>query len=300
MADSLLGLTAVAGAAYAASATTAVAQETASTVAANDKVGVAVIGVGGHGKGHCNILKGNPRCTILYVVDPHAKQISDKIIDEIAESQNGIKPQRVADMRKVLEDKSLDAVSCATTNHWHALTAIWALQAEKHAYIEKPLCHNIHEGLAIIAAAKKYKRVVQTGTQCRSASNCIELVKFVREGGIGEVTFARGLCYKRRAAIGALGDYPIPADVDYDLWSGPAPIRPITRPRFDYDWHWQRLYGNGDFGNQGPHQTDVARWLLGVEQYPQAILSYGGRLGYDIEKKNPEYVDAGDTGNTIV
>jgi len=300
MADSLLGITAAAGAAYAASATTAVAQEAAASVAANDKLGVAIVGVGSQGKSHVGAHKSNPRCTILYLVDPGAAQVSDKLVEEIAESQGGIKPQRVADLRKALEDKSLDAISCASTNHWHALTAIWAMQAGKHAYIEKPLCYNIHEGEAIIAAAKKYKKVVQTGTQCRSASNCIELAKFVRDGGIGEVKFVRGMCYKRRKSIGPLGNYPIPQDVDYDLWSGPAPVQPLTRQRFHYDWHWQRLYGNGDFGNQGPHQTDVARWLLGVDRYPQAVISYGGRLGYDIEKNDPNFVDAGDVGNTIV
>jgi predicted dehydrogenase len=301
MADSLLGITAAAGAAYAASETTAVARQ--SGVAANDKVGVAVVGVGGQGGSHIGSFKGERRSTILYLVDPDETKVTDKVIDEIAATQGGIKPQWVPDLRKALDDKSLDALSTATPNHWHALVGIWALQAGKHVYIEKPLCHNIMEGLALEAAVKKYKKVIQTGTQCRSIGANADVVKFVHDGGIGEVKFARGLCYKRRPAIGALGEYPVPANVDYDLWSGPAQILPVTRPRFHYDWHWQRLYGNGDFGNQGPHQTDIARWFLEMERYPNTILSYGGRLGYDKanpDRNNPNYVDAGDTGNTIV
>ena len=302
LADSLLGMTAVAGAVY-ATASTAVAQAPAGSTAANDKLGLAVIGSGGRAKEHMGYYRGDPRCTILYIVDPDTKQMPDSLIDQIAETQGGIKPQCIPDMRKAFEDKSVDIVSCATTNHWHALSALWAVQAGKHVYVEKPGSHNVHEGLALAAASKKYNRVVQIGTQCRSMASNINAVAFIREGGIGEVKFARGLCYKRRAAIGALGEYPIPATVDYDLWSGPAPIKPLTRRRFDYDWHWQRLYGNGDLGNQGPHQTDIARWQLGLDRYPNAIISYGGRLGYDKANPNnndPNYIDAGDTANTEV
>ena len=298
--DSLLGITA---AAATCAGVPVVAQESAGSTAANDKIGIAIIGTGWRGGEHIGYFKNDPRCTILYLVDPDTKQMSDKLIDDIAATQGGIKPKRVADLRRTLEDKSVDAVTCATTNHWHALTGIWALQAGKHAYLEKPLTHNIYEGLALEAAVKKYKKVIQTGTQCRSTAANVGLVKFVLDGGIGEVKFARGLCYKRRQAIGSLGQYERPETVDYDLWSGPAPIMPLTRPKFHYDWHWQRLYGNGDLGNQGPHQTDIARWLLGLERYPNAIISYGGRLGYDKENpdgNDPNYIDAGDTANTEV
>ena len=300
--DSLLGITAAAGAAYAASTASTFARQSGGSVAASDKIGVALIGAGGRAGDHRNYFKGNSQCTILYIVDPDASRLPAGTIDDIAATQGGIKPQFIADMRRAFDDKSVDVVSCATTNHWHALTGVWACQAGKHIYVEKPGSHNIYEGLALAAASKKYKRVVQIGTQCRSVAANINCVAFVKEGGIGEVKFARGLCYKRRTAIGAKGNFPIPEHVDYDLWSGPAPIRPITRRRFDYDWHWQRLYGNGDSGNQGPHQADVARWFLGLERYPNAIIAYGGRLGYD--KANPDndpnYVDAGDTANTEV
>ena len=300
LADSLLGATAVAGAAYVASAAPVVAQAPAGSTAANDKLGVAIIGAGGRARNHMSYYREDPRCVILYIVDPDAARRDDRLIDDIAATQGGIKPQFVNDMRKAYEDKSVVFVSSATSNHWHALSALWAVQAGKHVYVEKPGNHNVHEGLALEAAAKKYKRVVQIGTQCRSMAANTGLVKFVHDGGIGEVKFARGLCYKRRPAIGPLGEYPIPPSVNYDLWSGPAQIKPLTRRRFDYDWHWQRLYGNGDLGNQGSHQTDIARWLLGVQQFPQAVITYGGRLGYDIEKNDPSYVDAGDVANTEI
>jgi predicted dehydrogenase len=298
--DSLLSVTAAAAAAGGVNPRLVLGEE---KVAANDKVGLAVIGSGGRAKDHIHAFNNDPRVAILYVVDPDPAQIPDKLLDDIAAKQGGIRPQRAADMRKVFEDKSVAAVSCATTNHWHALTGLWALQAGKHVYLEKPLCHNIHEGEVLIAAQKKYNLVVQTGTQCRSNPANIEAVKFVQSGGIGEVHFARGLCYKRRQAIGALGEYKVPETVDYDLWSGPAPIAPLTRPNFHYDWHWQRLYGNGDMGNQGPHQTDIARWHLGLDRYPNKIITYGGRLGYDVANPNnddPNYIDAGDTANTEV
>jgi predicted dehydrogenase len=153
-----------------------------------------------------------------------------------------------------------------------------------------------------VAAAKKYRRICQVGTQCRSNRALQDAMKFLAEGGIGQVNFARGLCYKRRGSIGPLGGYPIPEEADFNLWSGPAPYTTpkLTRPRFHYDWHWQRLYGNGDSGNQGPHQTDIARWGLGINRHPNSVITYGGRLGYQAERKDPNYVDAGDTANTEI
>ena len=294
--DSLLGITAAAGAAYSVTSSTAAAQSTA----ANDKIGVAVIGCGGQGRQHIRRYRDDNRCAVLYLVDPDPRTLTDTLIDDIAAMQGGIKPKRVADIRTALDDNAVDAVSSATTNHWHALSGLWAVQAGKHAYVEKPGSHNVHEGWALAAAAKKYNRVVQIGIQGRTYKNVADLANFIHDGGIGEVKLVRGLCYKQRRAIGPKGEYLVPEGVDYDLWSGPAPIMPLTRPRFDYDWHWQRLYGNGDLGNQGSHQTDIARWFLGVKTCPQAVISYGGRLGYNIEKNDPDYVDAGDVANTLV
>ena len=214
----------------------------------------------------------------------------------------GKAPEFFKDVRDAIEMDGVDILTCATPNHWHALMGVWAMQAGKDVYIEKPISHNIHEGRALVAASKKYKRMFQTGTQSRSSSACIDAVKFIADGGIGDCNFARGLCYKRRKSIGPLGDYPIPEKVDFDLWSGPATYTDpkVTRSRFHYDWHWQRHYGNGDLGNQGPHQTDIARWGLGLNRHPDSVISYGGRLGYDAERKDSNYVDAGDTANTEV
>ncbi len=176
------------------------------------------------------------------------------------------------------------------------------MQAGKDVYIEKPISHNVQEGRSLVETAKKYGRMFQTGTQCRSSKGVIDMVDYVQSGGIGEVKLARGLCYKRRKSIGQLGDYPVPDSVDFNLWSGPATYTDpkLTRQRFHYDWHWQRHYGNGDSGNQGPHQTDISRWGLGLERQPNAILTYAGRLGYQAERNDPAYVDAGDTANTQV
>lgn len=267
---------------------------------ANAKIGVAVVGVNGRGGSHIQEYLRDDRTEIRYIVDVD-EAVANRRCDDIEKSQ-GTRPQPVADMRQAFDSKDIDIVSTATPNHWHALTGIWAMQAGKDAYVEKPVCHNVYEGTALIAAARKYGRMCQVGTQCRSSKAVIDAVAFIRSGGIGEVNFARGLCYKRRKSIGALGDYEIPSTVNFDMWSGPATFTDprLTRSRFHYDWHWQRHYGNGDLGNQGPHQTDIARWGLGVDTHPSSIISYAGRLGYRAERKDDSYVDAGDTANTEV
>lgn len=261
---------------------------------------VAIIGAGGRGGTHISEMLNADGVTISHVCDVD-EGTSSKRADAIEESQ-GKRPTMEKDLRRILDDKSVDMITVATPNHWHALAGVWAMQAGKDAYIEKPVCHNVAEGSALIAAARKYDRMCQVGTQCRSSQAVIDAVDYINSGAIGEVKFARGLCYKRRKSIGALGDYGIPSNVDFNLWSGPAQYSDpkLTRERFHYDWHWQRAYGNGDLGNQGPHQTDIARWGLGVDTHPSSIISYGGRLGYQAERKDSSYVDAGDTANTEV
>ena len=204
------------------------------------------------------------------------------------EKSKGMRPKIYSDFRDALESDDIQIVTSATPNHWHALMGVWAMQAGKDVYIEKPISHNIHEGRALVAAAKKYGRMFQTGTQCRSSTACQDAVKFIADGGIGEVKFARGLCYKRRKSIGPLGDYPIPEKVDFDLWSGPATYTDpkLTRQRFHYDWHWQRHYGNGDLGKPRPHQTDIARWGLGSIDIPSRS-SATADAGYQAERKDP-------------
>ncbi|MDO5554730.1 MAG: Gfo/Idh/MocA family oxidoreductase [Planctomycetia bacterium] len=267
----------------------------------NEKLGVMLVGCGGRGlASHTPEFLRNPHTDIIYVCDAQRDR-AEAAAETIAEKQGGLKPKAIVDMREALSDSSLDIVTCATTNHWHALCGLWAMQAGKHAYIEKPICHNIHEGKALIAAAKKYDVMCQVGSQCRSNPALIKGFEFLRNGGIGEIKLTRGLCYKRRKSIGARGEYPVPKEVDYNFWSGPAEIvDPLTRPKLHYDWHWQRLYGNGDSGNQGPHQTDIARTALGVDSLPNSVITYGGRVGYKEERNDPNYVDAGDTANTEV
>ena len=288
------------GNSVAAAASLSAAPYLAKAQGVNEKMGVAVVGARGRGGSHLSAFVGDSRTHVLYIVDIDEK-VGQSRCDQVSDKQ-GFRPKFVRDMREAFDDAAVDIVSAATPNHWHALCGTWAMQAGKDIYIEKPVSHNIAEGTALIAAARKYGRVCQVGTQCRSNPAVQSAVKFLRGGGIGEVKFARGLCYKRRKSIGPKGDYPLPPEVEYDLWTGPAPFTEpkLTRPQFHYDWHWQRRYGNGDLGNQGPHQTDIARWGLGVDTHPSRVISYGGRLGYQAERKDENYVDAGDTANTEV
>lgn len=266
----------------------------------NEKLGVVVCGVNGRGQSHVAGFRNDPRAEIRAIVEVDAK-VAENAAAKIEKDQ-GTRPKVYRDVREALDSDALQIVTCATPNHWHALIGVWAMQAGKDVYIEKPISHNVQEGRALVETAKKYGRMFQTGTQCRSSNGVIDLVDFIQSGGIGEVKLARGLCYKRRKSIGSLGDYPVPDSIDFNLWSGPATYTDpkVTRQRFHYDWHWQRHYGNGDSGNQGPHQTDVSRWGLGLERHPNSILTYAGRLGYQAERKDAGYIDAGDTANTQV
>ena len=255
----------------------------------NERLQVAVVGVRGRGQSHLSAFSRRKDTEVVAVVDPD-EAIGRQRAEKVGNS-SGRKPQYLKDMRKAFEDKSIDIVSIATPNHWHALAAIWAIQAGKDVYVEKPVSHNVSEGRRIVQAARKYGKIVQTGTQCRSMGGTIQAIDHVHQGKIGKVSVARGLSYKRRGSIGARGKYKAPASVDYSLWLGPAAEKTLSRPRFHYDWHWQWDYGNGDLGNQGIHQMDIARWGLGVDHIGHSVHSYGGRLGY---------VDAGDTANTQV
>ncbi len=179
-------------------------------------------------------------------------------------------------MRRVLEDPRVDIVSIATPNHWHALAAIWAMQAGKDVYVEKPVSHNVHEGRCMVEAARRYQRICQSGLQARSNPGMISAIGYVQSGELGPVKLARGLCYKRRLPITLAGPYPVPEHVNYDLWLGPAPVAPLTRQRFHHDWHWQWSYGNGELGHQGVHQLDLCRWGLSQSSLSDAVLSLGG------------------------
>jgi len=260
---------------------------------ANSAVRVGVIGCGGKGSGHARHLKGlkdsmNVRVTAVCDPDTTALERQKKTF-----ADSKIKLNTYTDVRKFLEDKELDAVVIATPNHWHTLAAIWALQAGKHVYVEKPVSHNIWEGGQLVKAAEKYnKLMVQHGMQSRSAVGWHEIMEWIKDEPLGKMLYSHGFCYKPRKSIGQVdGPQTPPSTVDYDLWSGPRGKLPVMRKRFHYDWHWQWPYGNGDIGNQGPHQLDVARWALGQNYLPSSVLSVGCRLGYE---------DDGESANTQI
>ncbi len=253
-----------------------------SIMGANDRINVAVVGIRGRGKSHINAwadLKDshNIRLTTLCDVDeqffePRAKMVTDK---------GGAKPATVWDQRRVFDDPDIHAVSFATPNHWHALGAIWAAQAGKHVYVEKPAMHNVWEGRKMIEAARKYDRIMQVGFQNRSIANVMEAIKFLHDGGIGDVYMARGLCIKPRDSFGIAKDSAPPASLHYDEWLGPATWRQYNEKRGHYNWHWFWDTGNGDTGNQGPHQFDVARWGLNKNEHPVSVYSSGAVFGID-------------------
>jgi len=197
------------------------------------------------------------------------------------------KPKTEVDLRRVLDDKEVDAISVATPDHWHALATIWGCQAGKDVYVEKPTSHNIWEGRKMVEAARKYNRIVQSGMQNRSNPNVRAAIKFLHEGGIGDIYMAKGLCFKGRESIGKKQNGPIPEGVHYDQWLGPAPYRPFNENRFHYNWHWFWDYGSTDLGNQGPHQMDIARWGMNKHDYPVKIHCAGGYFVFDCDQETP-------------
>ena len=251
---------------------------------ANDRVRVCVVGVHGQGWGHVNQYAKMENVEVAALCDVD-ENVTNQRLDEMAK-KGWPKPKTFVDLRKALEDKSIDAVSIATPNHWHSLQAIWSCQAGKDVYLEKPMSHNWFEGRQVVRAAEKYNRIVQHGVNARSSPAVMEAFGKMREGLIGEVYMARGLCFKWRKSIGRAPAEPVPAGVDYDLWTGPAPMKPFTKNRFHYNWHWIWDTGNGDFGNQGIHELDIAVWGLGVK-YPTKVAAIGGHFMFDDDQETP-------------
>jgi len=259
----------------------------------NDTVRIGVIGVGGHGKtlggrgkDHLNGFSKLDNVVVAAVADVDQSHLDFGLSLIENNPRQGKRPAGYADFRKMLEDKSIDAVSIATPNHWHTLMAILACQANKDVYVEKPCSHNAFECRQIVAAARKYNRMVQMGSQIRSSPAVQEAVEQMRQGLIGDIYLSRGLCYKWRDTIGRAPVQPVPEGVDYNLWTGPAPKHEFTMNRFHYNWHWFWDYGNGDLGNQGIHQVDVARWGLGVK-YPVKVSAIGGHFMFDDDQETP-------------
>ena len=279
---------------------------------ANDRINVAVIGIRGQGQGHIAEYSKLKNVEVAAICDVDENLFGPRI-KKLFTDKDLREPKTYPDMRRLFENKDIDAVSIVTPNHWHALASIWALQAGKHVSVEKPSCHNFYEGKKLVEAARKYKLIVQDGAEQRSNPGAQTAVEFLRNGKLGEVYMAKGVCYKWRDAIGVYPDGPmLPNDkfaltkggtnyepaytkeylsrVNYDLWLGPAPERAFNRNRFHYNWHWHWDYGNGDMGNQGVHEMDVARWGLGVK-LPSRISAMGGHLMFE---------DAQETPNTLM
>ncbi len=253
-------------------------------VSPNEKIHVACIGVHGRGMDHVKAYLGTQDAVIVAICDVDT-EASARAAAAVVKG-GAPAPKTVQDIRTLLDDPSIDVVSIATPNHWHSLAAIWAMQAGKDVYVEKPVSHNVREGRHAVQAARKYGRICQAGTQIRSSRGVREAMDYLHSGQLGKIHLARALCYKRRQSIGhTVGDQPIPSTVDYGLWIGPAPMKPLHRKSLHYDWHWQWDYGNGDLGNQGIHQMDVARWGLNAHAFPSHVL--GGRFGYEDDGETP-------------
>ena len=275
---------------------------------ANDTINVAVIGIRGRGGVHISNYAKMKNVRIKYIVDIDENQFKRRL-DQV-EHISGYRPKTEWDMRRVFDDKDIDAVSVATPNHWHALATVWAAQAGKHVYVEKPAAHNVWEGRQMVEASKRYNVLIQVGFQNRSFETTNRAIRFIRDGRLGDIYLARGLCFKPRGDIGVYPDGPMkPGErfklnaasshyeppyteeylkkVHYDMWLGPAPTRPFNRNRFHYNWHWFWETGNGDTGNQGPHQFDVARWALGENEMPVRVSSFGGMFKFKSMQETP-------------
>jgi len=255
----------------------------------NDTVRVAVVGCGGRGASHVGAWTTQNNVELAGLVDiddSHTERYNGNLV------KAGKKPvPTVRDVRKFLDDKTIDAISIASPNHWHTLQTIWACQAGKDVYVEKPASHNVFESKQVVAAARKYNRMVQMGSQSRSSTALQEGVQKMRDGEFGEIYMTRGLCFKSRDTIGKEATAPVPPGVDYDLWTGPAPMRPFTKNRFHYNWHWFWDTGNGDLGNQGIHEVDICRWGMGVT-HPTKISAIGGKFMFDDDQETPNTISA--------
>jgi len=275
-----------------AGATMAMAAPFSKVRGANNDIRMAVVGTGSQGGGHCRQWSRMEGVRLAAVCDADLSRA-----ERIKKSNPDIKIYQ--DVRELLDDKSIDAISSATPNHWHSLVTVLACKAGKDVYIEKPVSHEIWEGRKMVEAARKYNRIVQTGTQKRSSMAHKEAFEWIHAGNIGAIKWSRGFCYKYRGpgsrgiVNGTNGPTQLPGSIDYNLWCGPADMVPLHREQLHYKWHWVWNTGNGDIGNQGIHEMDLARWALGdsAKELAPAVCSIGGRFGVD---------DAGETPNTLI
>ncbi len=257
---------------------------------ANDTIRMGVAGIHGRGQGHINAFAGMDRVQVTHLIDPDSRLFESR--SELVKKAGGNTPKCFQDIRKALEDKDLDAISVATTNHWHSLITIWSCQAGKDVYVEKPCSHNVFEGRKCVEAARKYNRIVQHGTQSRSSKGVTKQVAAVKSGKYGKLLVSKGYCCKPRWSIGFKQTEEPPEELDFNLWLGPAPDQPYHRNLVHYNWHWFWDFGNGDMGNQGVHQMDIARWAIPDATLPKSVVSMGGRW-----VNTDDFKDQGQTPN---
>jgi len=252
---------------------------------ANDDVRVAICGIGIKGNQHINSFQKLKGVRVVAICDPDKNRMEEALAKHF---KKGDKPALVQDIRKIIEDKNIDAIVVATPNHWHALATVWACQNGKHVYTEKPYSHAFHEGQQLLATAKKYGRVMQVGTQSRSDVGLQAAYEYIKNGDLGKLKHIRGIYYNLREPIGKVdGPQPIPPGVDYDLWLGPAPKAPLMRKNLHYDWHWQWPYGNGDLGNNMVHMLDISMWMSDNHDFPRKVLAMGGRFNWHDDGVTP-------------
>ena len=278
-------------------ATAAIATAQFPILGANDRIRVGQIGLGGRGTDHIKYYSSlDTDCQIAAVCD--VNQAARERAAALVKSLKGAPPKEYEDMRAMFDSKDIDAVSITTPNHWHALSTIWACQAGKDVYVEKPASHNIFESAQMLAAARKYNRMVQVGSQSRSIEHKMQAMQVLQDGIIGQIYHARGLCYRRRFSIGHTPDEKVPAGLNWERFLGPAQMKPYSKNKFAYNWHWFFDTGNGDIGNQGIHEMDICNWGLGRGSWPVSVTSSGGKYVWkdDQETANTQQatLDFGD------
>ena len=270
-------------------------QASGKILGANDRIRIGVAGIGGRGGAHISEFAKMDDVDVTYLIDPDSRHFPKRI--EHVKKQGGNTPKCVQDIREALQDKDLDAVSVATCNHWHSLITFWACQAGKDVYVEKPCSHNPFEGRQIVKAARKYGRVVQHGTQSRGDSKWAKTVAAIASGKYGKLLVAKAHASKGgkgRLTVGFKEHKEPPEGFDFNLWLGPAQEQPYHENIVHYNWHWFWDFGNGEIGNQGVHQMDIARWGIPGATLPKSVISMGGRWTIDVDNN---YKDQAQTPN---
>jgi predicted dehydrogenase len=257
---------------------------------ANERINLAIVGLGGRGTDHLRNYMRIPEARLAGLCD--VNQAAREKAQTALQKTTGEKAREFADMREVFADPGIDAVSIATPNHWHALAAIWAMKAGKDVYGEKPAAYSIYECQKLLQTARETKKMLQIGSQHRSNPMKQKAMEAVQGGLIGKVYQAKGLCYKRRKSIGHKPDSPTPPGVNWEMFLGPAPLRPFNELRFAYNWHWFWDTGNGDIGNQGVHELGIARWGMGDPEWPKAVYAHGGKFAYEDDQETPNTLTA--------